>query len=340
MASVLKSRALLNRVIDGLEIIHNPECYLGAIDMVLRLRGDVAGRLINHQLGFCYWPAMTQQDTPTIAAFGRGEAERLLQQVSGISIRWNTARDWEHLLEAAGTSLNNDQPLILFVDTFFLPHFSKRKGHLPHALIIYGYDSRSDSFLLKSTVPDDWNMRVADLRPACQSKIIPGGAPITWVDIQFPAGNNRTVTTHELLLNTVFNMRNAIQTPAAMAGMFALNSFACDFSTGSWTADQFSYVCQSLGKMVPTIVHQRRRFALFLANEMSSADGLCRTYEHLALQWEIFANACLKVQFCETSNLRERMIVRLQSLAAKEESALELVETKARAMKTECIQGS
>jgi len=146
MRSELESRPIPNRILNGLELSHSPECYLAALDAVLRYNGDVDGILVNYQLGFCYWPSPRKEEPAVIAAFEKGEPERMIAAVSGIDIRWSTDTIWERLLAAVAVSLNHGQPLMVLVDTFFLTQFSKRKGHLPHAVLIYGYDSAKDRF--------------------------------------------------------------------------------------------------------------------------------------------------------------------------------------------------
>ena len=120
-----------------------------------------------------------------------------------------------------------------------------------------------------------------------------------------------------------------------------MKQFAQDFAKDSDMAPaKFESVCRALGQMTPSIFHQRRRFVMFLTKVLGESDDLCRRYSHLATQWEIFANACLKLGFVDTPNLRQRITDRLKALVYEEERALQLVEEKSRLVKTVCVQGA
>ena len=144
----------MKKIIKGIPLYEDGDvnCFISHLGSIMKFHGYHEVELFfGLRWGFFYWrgnnnsPAKEEEGYRISECKSKQSLVEDLSRFYGITWKWRRALNAEKAWSVAKKSLDNNEPLIISVDLYYLGYSNQyQRGHGGHVVILYGYDEEKD----------------------------------------------------------------------------------------------------------------------------------------------------------------------------------------------------
>ncbi len=268
-----------------------------------------------------------------------------LSKIYGISCRIRTTTHAEEAWRTAKKSLDNNHPLLISVDRYYLPPYpvSYQRVHGGHNIILNGYDEKESKSYIIDWWPPHFFKKAVDiealkqarnsLNPKDPDNPLFSGFPIEnrWLDIEYPSYHIKLDENliKKIILENIEEMLGNNSKKNYFQGIKGIRTFAQDILAWITCSDETSVAIRAERAflLLWSVQGQRILHSEFLSNisKRLGKPELRKTSEELAKiaqSWQVARNMFFKASIKELKTMLPRISTRLLNIADREEKAL------------------
>jgi hypothetical protein len=310
----------------NLKVENTQNCFTASLKAVLNFYNFNGDIIMNRHIGFFY----NRKDFLNfeISCYNEISLLKSIYTIEKIKIEIKNILCANTAEEKLISDLSTNNPIILFLDTFFLPFFKKRNGHKVHIAIVYDLDITKKLVKIASSLPYSGEIFLNSLKIARNSKINNFLIKNSYLEITKP--NFLREIDKEYIYEILNNNINIMKNENDYSGIVGLQNFKKDFF--EWhkvlSEEILKNILKSCFEQLLYLTEQRKAYVSFLEYiniNILEINDILNTYKKIAFDWEIFRNLCFK-SYQVDRNLKQNLLNKLDTIITNEEKGIKLLE--------------